>query len=122
MNQKKFDEAVKVMNQYLDARPADAEGFIMKAQSLLEKQDKATMETVNKAVELNPLDPRCYALGAQYYQLKKDELNFKQWYQAYMLNQAKSQTEQQASLESIRIIYEGITGMNADDFDAKFLK
>jgi hypothetical protein len=39
-----------------------------------------------------------------------------------MLNQAKSQTEQQASLESIRIIYEGITGMNADDFDAKFLK
>ena len=122
MNQKKYDEAIKVMNQYLDARPADSEGFIMKAQSLLAKQDKATMDALNKAVELNPLDPRCYAIGAQYYQIKKDELNFKQWYQAYMLNQAKNESDQQASLESIRIIYEGITGMNADDFDAKFLK
>lgn len=122
MNQKKFNEAIKVMNQYLDARPADAEGYIMKAQSLLAKQDNNTMETVNKAVELSPLDSRCYALGAQYYQLKKDDLNFKQWYQAYMLNQAKNQQDQQASLESIRIIYEGITGMTADEFDAKFLQ
>ncbi len=122
MNQKKYDEAIKVMNQYLDARPADAEGYLMKAQSLLAKQDDKTMETVNKAVELSPLDSRSYAIGAQYYQLKKDELNFKQWYQAYMLNQAKSQQDQQASLESIRIIYEGITGMSADEFDAKFLQ
>ncbi len=122
MNQKKYDEAVKVMNQYLDARPADSEGYIMKAQSLLSKNDDNTMTAVNKAVELSPLDSRSYAIGAQYYQAKKDELNFKQWYQAYMLNQAKTQQEQSASLESIRIIYEGITGLSADEFDAKFLQ
>ena len=122
MNQKKFDAAVKIMDQYLDARPADAEGYIMKAQSLLSKNDVNTMQAVNKAVELSPLDSRSYAIGAQYYQSKKDELNFKQWYQAYMLNQAKTQQEQSASLESIRIIYEGITGMSAEEFDLKFLQ
>jgi tetratricopeptide (TPR) repeat protein len=35
MNLKKYDEAVKVMDRYLVARPQDAEGYIMKAQSQL---------------------------------------------------------------------------------------
>ncbi len=122
MNLKKYDEAVKVMDQYLDSRPQDAEGYIMKAQSQLMKKDNSVMTTVNKAVELSPLDSRSYMLGAQYYQSINDKGNLDNWYKAAMLQQAKTQDDQQNSITAIRFIYESITGMGVEEFDKKFLK
>ena len=122
MNLKKYDEAVKVMDQYLDARPQDAEGYIMKAQSQLMKKDNTVMTTLNKAVELSPLDSRSYMLGAQYYQSINDKGNLDNWYKAAMLQQAKTQDDQQNSITAIRFIYESITGMGVEEFDKKFLK
>lgn len=122
MNLKKYDDAIKSMDQYLEARPQDAEGYIMKAQSQLMKQDKTVMETINKAVELAPLDSRSYMLGAQYYQSIKDQGNLDNWYKAAMLQQAKTPEDQQNSITAIKFIYEGITGMSVEEFDKKFLK
>jgi hypothetical protein len=39
-----------------------------------------------------------------------------------MLQQAKTQDDQQNSITAIRFIYESITGMGVEEFDKKFLK
>jgi tetratricopeptide (TPR) repeat protein len=121
LNQNKYKEGEEIMDRYIDLRPKDPEGYLMKGQALMmSKNFNGAIDMASKAVALNPLESRNYQLGAQCYQYLKDDLNFKQWYTAAMLRNAKSADQQQQSMDAIGIIYEGITG-EAIDFQ-KYMK
>jgi hypothetical protein len=53
-------------------------------------------------------------LGSQCYQQLKDKTNAQLWYQAAVLNQAKTQQEQGQSIQSIQTIYQNATGEPLD--------
>jgi len=115
LNQNKYKEGEEIMDKYIDLRPKDPEGYLMKGQAMMmSKNFKGAIDMASKAVALNPLEARNYQLGAQCYQYLKDDLNFKQWYTAAMLRNAKSADQQQQSMDAIGIIYEGITGEPID--------
>ncbi len=108
-------EAVIVMDSYINSRPKDPDGYIMKGQALLYKKDYfAAIESVQKAIPFNPFDERIYQLGAQCYQMLKDAKNAQQWYQAAILKKAKTQQEQGQSIQSIQAIYLNATGEEMD--------
>ena len=115
MNVKRYDEAIEVISQYLESRPRDGEGFIMKAQAQLSKGDIAAgIETLKNAVAMNPMDYRVYDLGAQAYQMMKDASNYNMWLQASSLGSATNQNDFQTAVQAVMMIYEEITGKPLD--------
>ena len=115
MNVKRYDEAIEVISQYLESRPRDGEGFIMKAQAQLSKGDIAAgIETLKNAVAMNPMDYRVYDLGAQAYQMMKDASNYNMWLQASTLGSASNQNDFQTAVQAVMMIYEEITGKPLD--------
>jgi tetratricopeptide (TPR) repeat protein len=115
MNVKRYDEAIEVVSQYLDSRPRDGEGYLMKAQAEMSKGDIAAgIETLKSAVEINPMDYRVYNLGAQAYQMMKDASNYNMWIQASTLGSASNQSDFQTAVQAVMMIYEEITGKPLD--------
>lgn len=115
MNVKRYDEAIEVISQYLESRPRDGEGFIMKAQAQMSKGDIAAgIETLKNAVAMNPMDYRVYDLGAQAYQMMKDASNYNMWLQASTLGSASNQNDFQTAVQAVMMIYEEITGQPLD--------
>ena len=115
MDQKKADKAIAIIDKYIDSRPKDSEGYLMKGQALLLKKDfYGTVEMASEGIKVNPLESRCYLLGAQAFQGLKDETQMRAWYNAGMLRNAKTANEQQSSMESMNAIYESITGEPID--------
>jgi tetratricopeptide (TPR) repeat protein len=115
MNVKRYDEAIDVISQYLESRPRDGEGFIMKAQAQMSKGDiNSGIETLKNAVAMNPMDYRVYDLGAQAYQMLKDASNYNMWIQASSLGSATNQNDFQTAVQAVMMIYEEITGKPLD--------
>ena len=115
MNVKRYDEAIEVVSQYLDSRPRDGEGYLMKAQAEMSKGDiTAGIETLKNAIEINPMDYRVYNLGAQAYQMMKDASNYNMWIQASSLGSASNQNDFQTAVQAVMMIYEEITGKPLD--------
>lgn len=115
MNVKRYDEAIEVISQYLESRPRDGEGFIMKAQAQLSKGDiNGGIETLKDAVAMNPMDYRVYDIGAQAFQMLKDASNYNMWIQASTLGRATNQNDFQTAVQAVMMIYEEITGKPLD--------
>ena len=115
MNVKRYDEAIDVISQYLESRPRDGEGFIMKAQAQMSKGDiNSGIETLKNAVAMNPMDYRVYDLGSQAYQMMKDASNYNIWLQASTLGSASNQNDFQTAVQAVMMIYEEITGKPLD--------
>jgi tetratricopeptide (TPR) repeat protein len=115
VSQKKYDKAIQVMSEFIDSRPRDGEGYVMKAQAELMKGDAmAGLATLQAGVAVNPMDYRVYGLGAQAYQMQKDVTNYNLWVQAAQIGTAKTQIDFQMGVEAIMTIYESITGEPLD--------
>ena len=115
MDVKRYDEAIEVVSQYLDSRPHDGEGYLMKAQAQMSKGDITSgLETLKVAVEVNPMDYRVYNLGAQAFQMMKDASNYNMWIQASTLGSASNQNDFQTAVQAVMMIYEEITGEPLD--------
>jgi tetratricopeptide (TPR) repeat protein len=115
MNVKRYDAAIEVVSQYLESRPRDGEGYLMKAQAQMSKGDiNAGIETLKASVEINPMDYRVYNLGAQAYQMIKDASNYNMWLQASTLGSATNQNDFQTAVQAVTMIYEEITGKPLD--------
>jgi hypothetical protein len=103
------------MSEFIDSRPRDGEGYVMKAQAELMKGDAMSgLATLQAGVAVNPMDYRVYGLGAQAYQMQKDVTNYNLWVQAAQIGTAKSQIDFQMGVEAIMTIYESITGEPLD--------
>jgi len=115
LNEKKYDKAIQVMTEFIDSRPRDGEGYVMKAQAELMKGDAMSgIATLQGAVAVNPMDYRVYGLGAQAFQMQKDVTNYNLWVQAAQIGTAKTQIDFQMGVEAIMMIYESITGTPLD--------
>ena len=115
MDVKRYDEAIEVVSQYLDSRPRDGEGYLMKAQAQMSKGDITSgLETLKVALEVNPMDYRVYNLGAQAFQMMKDASNYNMWIQASTLGSASNQNDFQTAVQAVMMIYEEITGKPLD--------
>jgi len=115
MDVKRYDEAIDVVSQYLDSRPRDGEGYLMKAQAQMSKGEITSgLETLKVAVEVNPMDYRVYNLGAQAFQMMKDASNYNMWIQASTLGSASNQNDFQTAVQAVMMIYEEITGKPLD--------
>ncbi len=115
VNQKNYDKAIQVMSEFIESRPRDGEGYVMKAQAQLMKGDAMSgLATLQEAVAVNPMDYRVYGLGAQAYQMQKDVTNYNLWVQAAQIGTAKTQIDFQMGVEAIMTIYESITGKPLD--------
>ena len=115
VSQKNYDKAIQVMSEFIDSRPRDGEGYVMKAQAELMKGDAMSgLATLQAGVAVNPMDYRVYGLGAQAYQMQKDVTNYNLWVQAAQIGTAKSQIDFQMGVEAIMTIYESITGEPLD--------
>lgn len=111
VTKKDFENAVKIMDQYINARPKDADGYLVKAQTLAQKGDlNAAIGSIQKAVEFGPMDQRPYALGAKIYQALGDNLNTSLYSQAANMFQAKDAQQYQQGAEALKGIYLSITG------------
>ena len=110
MNQQKFDLAEKSMLTFTLSRPQDLQGWTMlaDAQFALGKGSEG-MQNLYRAIEINPLYDKIYYSGARYFQSKGDETNLRIWGPATRI-QSKNQSEQYQAIESIKRIYEGVTG------------
>lgn len=107
-----FENAVKTMTQYLDARPKDVEGWLYKAQALARKGDlNGALAAIKSGISFNPMVGQLYQTGAAIYQLQKDNVNLNQWAQAidYFVD-GKDQATKVRALEAIAGIYLDITG------------
>ncbi len=115
MRNNRTKEAIATMDSYINSRPKDPDGYIMKGQAQLYSKDYySAIATVTKAIAYNPFDERIYSIGTQSYQFLKDNSNTQLWYKAAMLKQAKTQEEQGQSIQSIRTIYQSATGEELD--------
>lgn len=115
MNKKDYEAAMSIMTKYLDYRPKDGEGFVMKAQAQLTAGNIVDgMTTIKEAIGINPMDYRLYSMGSQVYQMKKDASNYNLWLQASTLANPKSQADIDIAVESIKMIYEELTGNPLD--------
>lgn len=115
MDVRRYDEAIEVVSQYLDSRPRDGEGYLMKAQAQMSKGDITSgLETLKVAIEVNPMDYRVYNLGAQAFQMMKDASNYNMWIQASTLGSASNQNDFQTAVQAVMMIYEEITGKPLD--------
>jgi ethanolamine ammonia-lyase large subunit len=103
------------MTEFIDSRPRDGEGYVMKAQAQLMKGDAMSgIATLQEAVGVNPMDYRVYGLGAQAFQMQKDVTNYNLWVQAANIGSARTQMEFQVAVEAIMTIYQEITGKELD--------
>lgn len=120
MKQQKYDDMIALMNEYIEYRPKDTDGFINKAQAeLMKGKPTEAIATLQENIPLNPLDSRLYALGAEAYKMQQDVTNMNTYGQASNLNNPNAQT-QQLAIEAIASIYYELTG---EEFDLqKFLK
>ncbi len=110
-----FANAAKVMDQYLEARPKDADAWLMKGQALGQKGDlDAALNCAKTGIEINPQDNRFYELGAAIYQAKKDQLNLNLYVEAIGAFNGKTAEEKQKGAEAIKTIYLEITGKELD--------
>ena len=115
MRNNRTKEAIATMDSYINSRPKDPDGYIMKGQAQLYSKDYySAIATVSKAIPFNPFDERIYSIGAQCYQGLKDNANTQLWYKAAILKQAKNQEEQGQSIQSIQNIYQTATGEEMD--------
>ena len=115
MRNNRTKEAIATMDSYINSRPKDPDGYIMKGQAQLYSKDYySAIGTVTKAIAYNRFDERIYSIGTQSYQFLKDNSNTQLWYKAAMLKQAKTQEEQGQSIQSIRTIYQSATGEELD--------
>lgn len=115
MRNNRTKEAIATMDSYINSRPKDPDGYIMKGQAQLYSKDYySAIATVTKAIAYNPFDERIYSIGTQCYQFLKDNSNTQLWYKAAMLKQTKTQEEQGQSIQSIRTIYQSATGEELD--------
>lgn len=117
VNKKDFVNAIKVMDQYLESRPKDADAYLIKAQTQAQKGDlNPAIQSIQKAIELAPLDGRAYGLGSKIYQGLGDNLNANLYAEAAMLFQAKDDNQRQKGIEALKGIYQSITGkeLNTD--------
>lgn len=111
MNQNSPKKAIEMMDNYIVSRPKDPDGYIMKGQAQLMLKDYyGGIESVQKAIPLNPFDDRIYRIGAQAYQLLNDNTNATLWYSAAMFKQARTQQEQSAAIQNIQRLYLDVTG------------
>jgi tetratricopeptide (TPR) repeat protein len=109
--QKKYDDAIATVNKWLLARPKDADAWWLKSNCLAAKgSGQDAIESLQKAIELRPMDGRLYQTGAQIYQAMKDQLNFNQYATALGAFNGKSEKEKQAGYDALRSIYTAITG------------
>ncbi len=108
---KDFENAGKVMDQYLEARPKDPDAWLMKGQALgqLGKFDEA-ITCVRTGIGINYQDVRFYELGAAVYQAKKDNINLNLYVQAIGAFNGKTQAERQTGAQAVQGIYMDITG------------
>ena len=117
INLNKFDDAEKEMSQFIESRPRDAEGYLMKAQAQLSKRGSDPMIgiiTLQEAIAVSPMSDRIYALGAQAFQMKNDLENYNLWTQAALLGNPKNEMDVEIAIEAIKEIYESITGKPLD--------
>jgi tetratricopeptide (TPR) repeat protein len=115
VSQKNYDKAISVMSEFIESRPRDGEGYVMKAQAQLMKGDAMSgLATLQEAVAVNPMDYRVYGLGAQAFQMQKDVTNYNLWVQAAQIGSAKTQIDFQMGVEAIMTIHESITGKPLD--------
>lgn len=115
VNMKQYDKAIQVMTEFIDSRPRDGEGYVMKAQAQLMKGDAMSgIATLQEAVGVNPMDYRVYGLGAQAFQMQKDVTNYNLWVQAANIGSARTQMDFQVAVEAIMTIYQEITGKELD--------
>ena len=115
VTQKNYDKAIQVMSEFIESRPRDGEGYVMKAQAELMKGDAMSgLATLQEAVAVNPMDYRVYGLGAQAYQMQKDVTNYNLWVQAAQIGTAKTQIDFQMGVEAIMTIFESITSEPLD--------
>jgi tetratricopeptide (TPR) repeat protein len=110
-----YQSAINTMEQYIQSRPKDPDGYIMKGQAQMLKKDfYGAIESVQKALPMNPFDERIFKIGAQAYQNLKDNSNMQLWYSAAILKQATTAQEQNTAIQSIQRIYAEATGEELD--------
>ncbi len=110
----RFADAAKVMEEYINYRPKDSDGFINKAQAeLMQGKPMDALTTLQLIIPKNPLDVRLYQLGSEAYRIQKDINNMNLYGQASNLNNTNPQT-QQLAVEAIAAIYYEITGEDLD--------
>ena len=110
----RFADAASVMEEYINYRPKDSDGFINKAQAeLMQGKPMDALTTLQLIIPKNPLDVRLYQLGSEAYRLQKDINNMNLYGQASNLNNTNPQT-QQLAVEAISAIYYEITGEELD--------
>jgi len=115
LRNKKYDDAIAVMQTYANARPKDPDGYIMMGQAhLYAKNYDLARITVVKAISFNPFDARIYQIGAQCYQAQNNKSMFELWYKAALFRQSKTQQEQQERLSAIQQVYANETGEELD--------
>jgi tetratricopeptide (TPR) repeat protein len=111
VNKGDYENALKVMDQYLLSRPKDADAYLIKAQTFMQKGDLTMgLSNVQEAIKIAPMDSRGYMLGAQIYQAQKDQMNLSLFSQAVGFFQAKDQTQYSQGAEAIKGIYMSLTG------------
>jgi tetratricopeptide (TPR) repeat protein len=73
LNQKKFDEAIKIVDRIIAARPMITAGYLARARvHTLAEDNKAALEDYNKALEVQPNDLAALLLRAEFlYKEKK---------------------------------------------------
>ncbi len=116
-NLNKFDDAEKEMTEFIESRPRDAEGYLMKAQAQLSKRGNNPaigIKTLQEAVAVSPMSDRIYAMGAQAFQMQNDLENYNLWTQAALWGNPKSTMDQEIAIEAIKEIYESITDKPLD--------
>lgn len=112
---KRYDDAVAVMQKYINARPKDPDGYIMVGQAqLYAKNYDLARTSVVKAIKFNPFDARIYQIGAQTYQAQNNKSGFELWYKAALFRQSKNAQEQQERIGAIQQIYANQTGEELD--------
>ncbi|MBM3399102.1 MAG: hypothetical protein FJY15_00885 [Bacteroidetes bacterium] len=109
-----WDMAVKTMERYTKTRPADPDGWWIKAQMEFNKRYyKAAEESLRKTISLEAGNPKYYEIGINIYQALKDDVNARLYYNASKAG-SKNPKEQQDGISAIESIYLDITGKELD--------
>ncbi|MBM3919646.1 MAG: tetratricopeptide repeat protein [Sphingomonadales bacterium] len=109
-----WDMAVKTMDRYTKTRPADPDGWWIKAQMEFNKREyKAAEESLRKTISLEAQNPKYYEIGVNIYQALKDDINARLYYNASKVG-SNNPKEQQDGVSAIQSIYLDITGEELD--------
>jgi tetratricopeptide (TPR) repeat protein len=109
-----WNNAVKTMERYVKTRPSDPDGWWIKAQMEYNKQDFKTAEqSLRKTISLEARNPNYYEIGIGIYQMLKDDINARLYYNASKAGSSNPK-EQQDGVSAIQSIYLDITGEELD--------